>query len=96
MQRAARLVVALVVIGLVVTASLVVLRRGGNHFLGYTRYPDFLLLSNWCNETAWISTGNEDPYFPGYNLSVQSLYCGPYGLLPVKLYVLTGGKTSGA
>ncbi|MFQ1020756.1 glycoside hydrolase family 15 protein [Tardisphaera saccharovorans] len=96
MQRAARLVVALVVIGLVVTASLVVLRRGGNHFLGYTRYPDFLLLSNWCNETAWISTGNEDPYFPGYNLSVQSLYCGHYGLLPVKLYVLTGGKTSGA
>ncbi len=96
MHRGVKIATVLIIIAIVVGGSMLGLMMRGTRFLAYTNYPDFLLLSNWYNETAWISTGNKDPYFPGYNLSIPSLYCGPYGLLPVKLYVLSGGKTTGA
>ena len=96
MNRKGKALVAILVICLVAGSSFLLLERGKEGFVSYTRYPDFLLLSNWVNSTLWVSTGNEDPYFPGYNLSVQAVYDGAYGLLPVKVFVLSGGSVTGA
>jgi GH15 family glucan-1,4-alpha-glucosidase len=67
-----------------------------NRYLAYS--PSYLLLSNWVNESILVSAGIWDPYLPiSYQgISIQDIYAGHYGLLPIKIYVESDGNSTSA
>lgn len=69
---------------------------GGNYDRNLSYSPTYLLLNNWINESILVSTGIQDPFLPvSYqNLSVQDIYAGHYGIIPVKIYVESDGNST--
>lgn len=62
----------------------------------YSLSPSYLLLSNWQDMMAWISTGVPDPFINSANLSIQAIYLGPEGILPLKVFVMVQGTPENA